>query len=218
MMNDKASPTLPGMPNADAVAAVELSDTDPASIVQATAEKLVADAACVSTPGFTDAQIAIVNEVAAAGVTALRRIVERPDDADAIMATLLTTGQGLDGIQQVMRHAPDATSGVEAVFGATRLRVHARAEGGGIEHAEARIDDTVVMMGEMPEAGEAHVHVDVPDAEATFAKAVEAGGTIVQELRRSSDGEHRGGVADGNGRVWWISTQDEYGDGSGALA
>ncbi len=110
----------------------------------------------------------------------------------------------------LVRDAERTLGFLEAVFGATRLRVHQR-DGGGIEHAEARIDDTVVMMGEVPEPGEAHVHVYVPDADAAFAKATEAGGRIVQEMRRSGDGDYRGGVADGNGTVWWISQQEQDG-------
>lgn len=98
---------------------------------------------------------------------------------------------------------------VETVFGAARLRVHHRENGQGIAHAEARIDDSVIMMGEVADACEAHVHVYVPDAVAAFQRALSAGGTVVQDLRRSGDGDHRGGIADGNGIVWWISTQDE---------
>ena len=52
----------------------------------------------------------------------------------------------------------------------------------------------------------------VRDAELTlsFLEAIAAGGTVVRELRRAGDGDHRGGVADGNGIVWWISTQEEF--------
>ncbi|MEM9522973.1 MAG: VOC family protein [Pseudomonadota bacterium] len=95
---------------------------------------------------------------------------------------------------------------LEEVFGAVRLRVRSR-EAGGIEHAEAKIDDTVVMMGEVPEPETAHVHVYVADADARFEKAVAAGGRIVQESKRSGDGDYRGGIADPNGIVWWISRQ-----------
>ena len=111
----------------------------------------------------------------------------------------------------MVRDAEATLRFLEAVFGATRLRVHLREDGPGIAHAEARIDDSVIMMGEVPEAGEAHVHVYVRDADATFARALAAGGTEVQPLSRSGDGDYRGGVADGNGAVWWISTQDEDG-------
>jgi PhnB protein len=112
----------------------------------------------------------------------------------------------------MVRDAERTLGFMEVVFAATRLRVHLREDGGGVAHAEARIDDSVIMMGEVPDAGEAHLHVYVPDAEETFARAVAAGGQTVQELRRSGDGDYRGGIADGNGIVWWISTQEDRQD------
>ncbi|MEM8576497.1 MAG: VOC family protein [Pseudomonadota bacterium] len=96
------------------------------------------------------------------------------------------------------------------VFGAARLRVIPREDGGGIMHAEMRIEDTVIMMGEMPEAGDAHVHIYVADAEAAFARACAAGGTVVQPLLRQGDGDYRGGVSDGNGTTWWIAQMETY--------
>ncbi|MEJ6393480.1 VOC family protein [Gymnodinialimonas sp. 2305UL16-5] len=116
-----------------------------------------------------------------------------------------------------MRDAETTLRFLETVFDATRLRVHQRDSGSGVEHAEARIDGNAIMMGEVPEAAEAHVHVYVPDAEAAFERALSAGRKVVQELRRSGDGDHRGGIADGNGIVWWISTQEEYRDGAGEI-
>jgi len=110
----------------------------------------------------------------------------------------------------LVRDAEKTLRFVEAVFGATRLRVHLRENGLGIAHAEARIDDSVIMMGEAPEAVEAHVHVYVPDAVAAFERGLSAGGLVVQELGRSGDGDHRGGIADGNGVVWWVSTQEDH--------
>jgi uncharacterized glyoxalase superfamily protein PhnB len=110
----------------------------------------------------------------------------------------------------LVRDAEKTLRFVEAVFGATRLRVHLRENGLGIAHAEARIDDSVIMMGEAPEAVEAHVHVYVPDAVAAFERGLSAGGLVVQELRRLGDGDHRGGIADGNGVVWWISAQEVH--------
>jgi len=108
----------------------------------------------------------------------------------------------------IVRDAEATLRFLETVFGATRLRVHARETGPGIAHAEARIDDSVVMMGEMPEPGEANVHIYVVDADAIFEKAIDAGAQIVQPMTRSGDGDYRGGVADGNGVTWWISTQE----------
>jgi len=110
----------------------------------------------------------------------------------------------------MLRDAEKTLQFMEAVFAATRLRLHPRENGPGVAHAEARIDDSIIMMGEVPDASEAHIHVYVPNAEETFAKAVAEGGKVVQDLTRSGDGDYRGGIADGNGIVWWISTQEEY--------
>ena len=109
----------------------------------------------------------------------------------------------------LVRDAEHTLRFLEAVFDAERLRIHPRENGEGIMHAEARVDDSVIMMGEVPEAGEAHVHIYVPDADATFDKALSAGGQVIQPMKRSGDGDYRGGIADGNGVIWWIAAQEE---------
>lgn len=85
-------------------------------------------------------------------------------------------------------------------------------EGGRLMHAEVRIDDTVVMMGDSSEgwpAAPAHIHVYVPDVDATYERALKAGGTSVQEPVRKQDADKRGGVKDACGTTWWIATKVE---------
>lgn len=94
-----------------------------------------------------------------------------------------------------------------AAFDATELRVIPRDGGTGILHAEARIGDSVVMMGEVSDAQPSSVHVYVPDVRATFDRAMAAGGTEVQKPLDQNDGDLRAGVADPNGIIWWPSTQ-----------
>jgi uncharacterized glyoxalase superfamily protein PhnB len=96
---------------------------------------------------------------------------------------------------------------VQAVFAGTPLRV-IRDEAGIIRHAEARIGDSVVMMGQMEGGPAAHVHLYLADAEAAFARAVAQGAVVVQDLMRRDDGDLRGGVRDGNGTTWWIARED----------
>lgn len=79
----------------------------------------------------------------------------------------------------IVRDAKKTLGFLKQVFGAQQLRVIFRESGNGIEHAEAQIDDSVIMMGETPESADAHVHVYVEDVEATFARAIEAGGSVV---------------------------------------
>src|SRR5688572_28434557 len=82
---------------------------------------------------------------------------------------------------------------------------------GSIMHAEVQIDDTVVMMadagGEFP-AFPVWLHVYVPDVDATYRRALEAGGVSVQEpSQREGEPDRRGGVKDPCGNTWWIATQ-----------
>ncbi|BDZ38667.1 VOC family protein [Microbacterium suwonense] len=82
---------------------------------------------------------------------------------------------------------------------------------GSLMHAEIKIDDSVVMIGggatETARAP-AHIHLYVEDAAATFARAVEAGASVIQEpVRKSEDDDLRGGVQDSSGTIWWIATQ-----------
>jgi uncharacterized glyoxalase superfamily protein PhnB len=99
---------------------------------------------------------------------------------------------------------------LEQVFGAQRLRYVSRPDGL-VQHAEVRIDDTVVMLADGPE-GEAvptHVHVYVPDVDATYAKAIAAGATSVRAPEKGHDPDKRGGFQDAGGTTWWVGTQVE---------
>jgi PhnB protein len=112
-------------------------------------------------------------------------------------------------------------SGAQAVidflkqtFGAEPLRRYDLPDGS-IMHAEVRIGDTVVMIGEAGEnwpAVPAHLHVYVEDVDATYRRALEAGGVSVQRPeRKGGDDDRRGGVKDPAGNTWWIATQVEWG-------
>ena len=98
---------------------------------------------------------------------------------------------------------------VTAVFGATPERRFDHE--GRIAHAEMRIDDSVIMLADAH--GEwapvpTWVHVYVADVDATYRKALAAGGTSIQPpSQRDGDPDKRGGVADPWGNQWWISTQ-----------
>jgi uncharacterized glyoxalase superfamily protein PhnB len=98
---------------------------------------------------------------------------------------------------------------LKQVFGATELR-RFEAEGGGIMHAEVRIDDTVVMVADAVEGWPAlgsHVHVYVADVDDTYRRALAAGAESVQEPVQKDDEDKRGGVKDAGGTTWWIATR-----------
>ena len=95
---------------------------------------------------------------------------------------------------------------LEAAFGAERLRFYRREDGTPM-HAEARIGDSIVMMGQSDGGETSNVHVYVPDVRATYSAAVAAGGTSIQEPLDKGDGDLRAGVQDPSGTIWWPSTR-----------
>lgn len=98
---------------------------------------------------------------------------------------------------------------LKQVFDASELRRFAE-PGGKVMHAEVRIGDTVVMMGDAGEGwppAAAHVHVYVSDVDAIYARALAAGATSVQPPVQKQDEDKRGGVKDAAGTTWWISTR-----------
>ena len=90
------------------------------------------------------------------------------------------------------------------VFDAPLLFAH-EGEGGAIAHAEFRIDDSVVMVGQAPEAAPAHVHVYLANPDVAYARALAAGAREVQPMKDQPDGDRRGGVTDPGGTTWWLS-------------
>jgi PhnB protein len=83
---------------------------------------------------------------------------------------------------------------------------------GRIEHAEARIGDSVVMMFDAkPDwpPTPAFLRLYVADADAVHRKAVTAGGTSVTEVSHLFFGDRVGRVRDPLGNLWWIQARIE---------
>ena len=98
----------------------------------------------------------------------------------------------------------------KAVFGATELRRY-EMPNGSIIHAEIRIDDTVVMLGdggpEFPPFASL-IHVYVNDVDEIYERALEAGASSVEAPKtREGDPDKRGSVKDPCGNTWTIATQ-----------
>jgi PhnB protein len=102
---------------------------------------------------------------------------------------------------------------VEAFDARERIRLP-RADGS-VMHAEVVIGDSIVMMGEptgdiglMP----ASIYLRVDDADASYARAIAAGGTSVAEPKdQPHAGERYGGVKDLCGNIWWPAMAIELG-------
>jgi uncharacterized glyoxalase superfamily protein PhnB len=94
------------------------------------------------------------------------------------------------------------------VFDAEPLRQFP-ASGERLAHGEVRIGDTVVMLSDATEnwpAVASHVHVYVPDVDATYDRAIAAGAAPVQAPVQKGDVDKRGGFRDPGGTTWWVAT------------
>ncbi len=83
---------------------------------------------------------------------------------------------------------------------------------GRVSHAEVRIGDSIVMMGEPTERTEtqpAHLYVYVNDTDETYDRALKAGAVSLMEPKDQFYGDRNAGVKDAFGNVWWIATHVE---------
>ena len=79
-------------------------------------------------------------------------------------------------------------------------------------HAEVRIGDSVVMMGEA--RGEwapvsSTLYLYVTDTDAVYNRALAAGATSLMEPADQFYGDRNAGVRDPVGNLWWIATHKE---------
>lgn len=85
-------------------------------------------------------------------------------------------------------------------------------EDGSIGHAEVRIGDSIVMLGEANEQWPpmpSTLNLYVEDCEATYQRALEAGGSSLQDPQDQFYGDRTAGVRDPVGNRWWIATHVE---------
>jgi PhnB protein len=83
---------------------------------------------------------------------------------------------------------------------------------GRIMHAELKIGDSIIMIGEASEEWKpmpASITLYVENVDATYARALEAGATSIREPANQFYGDRSGGVKDLAGNHWWIATHIE---------
>lgn len=111
--------------------------------------------------------------------------------------------QGADGLIEFLKQA----------FGAEE-RLCVRRPDGTIQHAEVRIGDSVVELGDGGAAWPARpaaLHLYVEDADATYARAVAAGATTLNAPTDMPYGDREADVRDPFGNNWYIGTRKEGG-------
>ena len=120
-----------------------------------------------------------------------------PDGYHTITSYLL-----VDGVAKLM-------SFLITAFDASELERRLRPDGS-IMHAEVRIGDSIVMMGEplgefgpMPDS----LYLYLGDCDSVYRGALQADGISVMEpTTRPSEGDRYGGVKDPSSNIWWIAT------------
>jgi PhnB protein len=111
----------------------------------------------------------------------------------------------------VVQGVPTLLDFLKQAFDATEIFRMPRPDGT-IMHAEVKIGDSIVMMGEaagefQPMPGAIHLYVN--EADATYQRALQAGATSVMEPADQFYGDRSAGVKDPVGNRWWIATHQE---------
>jgi PhnB protein len=104
--------------------------------------------------------------------------------------------------------APKVIDFLRRAFGAEEV-FRAQDSAGTVHHAKLRIGDSIIAMGEahgpyqpMPPA----LHLYVPDTDAAYRRALEAGAVSIDEPVDQAYGDRYAGVKDPFGNVWYIAT------------
>ena len=100
---------------------------------------------------------------------------------------------------------------LKKAFDAKEISLH-QDPNGRVMHCEMMFGDSMILIGE-PNPGATpvsmHFYVYVPDTDATYKKALEAGGISVMEPADQFYGDRNAGVKDPTGNSWWIGTRIE---------
>jgi PhnB protein len=113
---------------------------------------------------------------------------------------------GLGTVRAYIYGPLDLLDFVTQVFDAEELE---RGETPGGLHVDVKIGDSVMdlELGELPgEATRSSVYIYVPDVDATYRRALEAGATSLAEPEDKPYQDRGAGVKDSFGNIWWIGT------------
>ncbi|MFB3815132.1 MAG: VOC family protein [Terriglobales bacterium] len=111
------------------------------------------------------------------------------------------TARGVDRLIDFLKQA----------FGAEERERFLRPDGA-ILHAEVKIGDSIVMLGEASEQWPARptsLYIYVEDADNVYRRALQYGATSVMEPADQFYGDRNAGITDPAGNAWWIATHIE---------
>ena len=107
----------------------------------------------------------------------------------------------------------DAAKLIDFLQQAFAAKVHFRmdAPDGSVRHAEVKIGDSMIMIGQVQAGREMPLmlHLYVPDTDALYRSALAAGATSIREPADQFYGDRSAGVRDLWGNQWWMATHME---------
>lgn len=111
----------------------------------------------------------------------------------------------------MLNDLPDFLDFLREAFDAQVVR-RVAGEGGAVIHAEVRLGDSHVMMGDpmgQHEPMPAGLYFYVPNADAVYKQALAAGATSISPPADQFYGDRNAGVRDKWGNTWWLATHIE---------
>ena len=98
---------------------------------------------------------------------------------------------------------------IKAAFNGTEI-FSMKGPDGSVRHAEMRIGDSRIMIGETPDKPmPAMLHLYVENVDSVYRMALTAGGVSVREPENQFYGDRSAGVRDAAGNHWYIATHVE---------
>jgi len=118
-----------------------------------------------------------------------------------------------------VKDAGKAIDFYKKAFGATE-NFRLNTPDGKVGHAEIQIGDSRVMLSDPCDQGgftsadpngktSFGMHLYVPDVDAQFKRAIDAGGTVVNEVKDQFYGDRSGTLRDPFGHLWFVATHKE---------
>ncbi|MEO8664030.1 MAG: VOC family protein [Ignavibacteria bacterium] len=111
----------------------------------------------------------------------------------------------------MIKDAPGFIDFLKKAFNAKEI-TRANNPDGGIMHAEVKIGDSMIMLTEASEKyppAHSFYYLYVPDTDAAYKQALEAGAKSEMEPADQFYGDRSAGVKDPYGITWWIGTHIE---------
>ncbi len=108
----------------------------------------------------------------------------------------------------LVENLTDYIAFLEKAFDAKDVRANAMSDGI-ITHADLMIGDSHLMIGKANEDWKPNatmIYLYVPDTDATYQQALQAGATSIMEPADQFYGDRNAGVLDFAGNQWWIAT------------